>query len=101
MVFLIVLCNCWRCLSAKMTLATSSRLLRVRVCVVSVHTYTYVYLYMHTHITDPTYFPGRCAEVHARGKLVGKLGVLHPDVLMAFDLNMPASALEIDVEPFL
>ena len=36
-----------------------------------------------------------------RGKAIGKLGVLHPDVLTAFELNMPTSALEIDVEAFL
>ena len=32
---------------------------------------------------------------------MGRLGVLHPDVLNAFELNMPASALELDIEPFL
>ena len=55
---------------------------------------------MHTH-TDSTFFPGRCVDVHVRGEVVGRLGVLHPDVLTAFDLNMPASALEINIEPFL
>ena len=35
------------------------------------------------------------------GHLLGKLGVLHPEVLNAFDLNMAASAIEIDIEPFL
>ncbi|XP_064385368.1 phenylalanine--tRNA ligase beta subunit-like [Halichondria panicea] len=50
---------------------------------------------------DSTYFPGRCAEVCVRGKVIGKLGVLHPGVLTTFDLNMPTSALEIDIEPFL
>ena len=50
---------------------------------------------------DSTFFPGRCAEVHVRGKVIGRLGVLHPEVLTAFDINMPASALEIDIEPFL
>ncbi len=50
---------------------------------------------------DPTFFPGRCAEVRARGVVVGRVGVLHPDVLTAFELTMPAAAMEIDVEPFL
>ena len=36
-----------------------------------------------------------------RGKAIGKLGVLHPDVLTSFELNMPTSALEFDIEPFL
>ena len=56
---------------------------------------------LHTHSTDSTYFPGHCAEVCVRGKVIGKLGVLHPGVLTTFDLNMPTSALEIDIEPFL
>ena len=50
---------------------------------------------------DSTFFPGRCADVHVRGKVIGRLGVLHPEVLTAFDINMPASALEIGIESFL
>uniref|UniRef100_A0A673A535 phenylalanine--tRNA ligase n=1 Tax=Sphaeramia orbicularis TaxID=375764 RepID=A0A673A535_9TELE len=48
-----------------------------------------------------TFFPGRCAEVFVHGKSVGRLGVLHPDVINRFELTMPCSALEIDIEPFL
>ena len=51
--------------------------------------------------TDLTFFPGRCAEINAKGQVIGKLGVLHPEVLSAFDLNMPAAAMEIDLETFL
>ena len=29
------------------------------------------------------------------------MGVVHPEVMTAFDLNMPASALEINIETFL
>ncbi|KAJ3590780.1 hypothetical protein NHX12_008729 [Muraenolepis orangiensis] len=50
---------------------------------------------------DSTFFPGRCAEVMVRGQSVGHLGVLHPDVISRFELTMPCSALEIDLEPFL
>uniref|UniRef100_A0A673A6Q8 Phenylalanine--tRNA ligase beta subunit n=1 Tax=Sphaeramia orbicularis TaxID=375764 RepID=A0A673A6Q8_9TELE len=50
---------------------------------------------------DSTFFPGRCAEVFVHGKSVGRLGVLHPDVINRFELTMPCSALEIDIEPFL
>ncbi|XP_073437226.1 phenylalanine--tRNA ligase beta subunit [Dendrobates tinctorius] len=50
---------------------------------------------------DPAFFPGRCAEILADGKTIGKLGVLHPDVITKFDLTLPCSALEINVEPFL
>ncbi|XP_059803648.1 phenylalanine--tRNA ligase beta subunit isoform X1 [Hypanus sabinus] len=50
---------------------------------------------------DSTFFPGRCAEIFAKGHSIGKLGVLHPDVITKFELTMPCSALEIDIEPFL
>jgi len=50
---------------------------------------------------DETYFPGRCAEVMVSGVKVGILGVLHPEVITAFDLNLPCAALEINIEPFL
>ncbi|XP_065842811.1 phenylalanine--tRNA ligase beta subunit-like [Oscarella lobularis] len=50
---------------------------------------------------DSTYFDGRCAEVMCGGKRVGILGVLHPTVLQKFDLPMPCSALELNVETFL
>ncbi|CAI5775558.1 phenylalanine--tRNA ligase beta subunit [Podarcis lilfordi] len=49
---------------------------------------------------DPAFFPGRCAEIFAKGQIIGKLGVLHPDVVTQFELTMPCSALEITVEPF-
>ena len=29
------------------------------------------------------------------------MGVVHPEVMTAFDLSMPASALEINIETFL
>ncbi|XP_056018225.1 phenylalanine--tRNA ligase beta subunit-like isoform X2 [Ostrea edulis] len=50
---------------------------------------------------DPTYFQGRCATVILRGKAIGKIGVLHPDVVTKFDINNPCSAFEISVEPLL
>ncbi|XP_078184806.1 phenylalanine--tRNA ligase beta subunit isoform X2 [Callithrix jacchus] len=49
----------------------------------------------------PAFFPGRCAEIFARGQSIGKLGVLHPDVITKFELTMPCSSLEINIEPFL
>lgn len=48
--------------------------------------------------TDPTFFPGRCGQVIVNGKPVGIVGVLHPDVISRFDLNLPCAALEIDIE---
>jgi phenylalanyl-tRNA synthetase beta chain len=55
---------------------------------------------------EPTFFPGRSAIVKYRtleGKVlqIGSFGILHPDVLDAFQLNYPGSAVEINIEPFL
>jgi len=60
----------------------------------------------------PSYLPGRQAEVYvqvgARAGAVtsgpvsiGHFGVVHPEVLRAFDVNFPASAMELDLEAFL
>ncbi len=52
-------------------------------------------------LLDTTYFPGRCAEIMVRGQAIGKIGVLHPEVIQKFDLNMPCSAMELNIETFL
>lgn len=49
----------------------------------------------------PTFFPGRCAEVVVNGKAIGTMGILHPEVVTNYDLNLPCSAIEINIEPFL
>mmetsp|Transcript_22881 Transcript_22881/g.32781 ORF Transcript_22881/g.32781 Transcript_22881/m.32781 type:complete len:649 (+) Transcript_22881:176-2122(+) len=54
-----------------------------------------------------TYFPGRSAVLLLTNPKVGKrvsigsFGILHPDVLKAFDIQYPASCVEIDLEPLL
>lgn len=50
---------------------------------------------------NPTFFPGRCAEVFLKGKSIGFFGILHPEVLKNFQLTKPCSALEINIENFL
>jgi phenylalanyl-tRNA synthetase beta chain len=47
------------------------------------------------------WFQGRVADVLLRGQRVGRMGVVHPDVLARFDIAHPCSALELDIEPFL
>jgi phenylalanyl-tRNA synthetase beta chain len=44
---------------------------------------------------------GRCAEIIALGKSIGFFGVLHPEVVLKFELVNPSCALEINIEPFL
>ncbi|KAK6627846.1 hypothetical protein RUM44_010325 [Polyplax serrata] len=56
--------------------------------------------YLKAH-DDPTYFPKRCAHIFYNGNVIGKMGILHPQIVKEFDLNMPCSALEINIEPFL
>lgn len=50
---------------------------------------------------DPSFFAGRCASVVYKGKVIGKIGVLHPTVLHAFELTTPCSVLEFNMEYFL
>lgn len=47
-----------------------------------------------------TYLPGRCAAIIYNGHRIGHLGILHPEVLKNFELNHPASALELNMERF-
>ncbi|EDW80772.1 uncharacterized protein Dwil_GK11710 [Drosophila willistoni] len=49
---------------------------------------------------DPSYFPGRCANVMYDNVAIGKIGVLHPTVLQAFELTTPCSVVEFTIEPF-
>lgn len=52
------------------------------------------------HVDNTTYMPGRCAAIYVGDKVIGHVGVLHPDVIMAFELNLPCCALEINIESF-
>ena len=38
--------------------------------------------------------------MYAKGVRVGEFGIIHPEVLAAFDIANPVSALELDLEPF-
>ncbi|VDP90225.1 unnamed protein product [Echinostoma caproni] len=51
---------------------------------------------------DPTFFPGRCANVllSPGNRVIGRLGVIHPEVLHHFELTMPCSSLDLDLEIF-
>jgi len=54
-----------------------------------------------------TYFPGRAAKVMFTKPgldepiCLGTFGILHPNVLQAFDIHYPASALELDLDPLI
>ncbi|VDQ10413.1 unnamed protein product [Trichobilharzia regenti] len=52
---------------------------------------------------NPTYLAGRCANIilEPGNRIIGRLGILHPEVLKNFELVMPCSALDLDLEVFL
>lgn len=50
-------------------------------------------------VDEMPFIPGRCAVLHsARGKRVGILGEIHPEVLERFGLTVPLVMAEIDIE---
>ncbi|XP_001844297.2 phenylalanine--tRNA ligase beta subunit [Culex quinquefasciatus] len=51
-------------------------------------------------VDDPSYFPGRCAAIVYKGTDIGRIGVLHPTVLTAFELTTPCSVVEFNMEYF-
>lgn len=54
-----------------------------------------------SQISYPSFIEGRAASVEADGKMIGKIGEIHPEVLNNFDLEYPIGAFEYDLEPFL
>lgn len=68
---------------------------------ISIMTVNAFYFIAQSIFLDDTYFSGRTAEIIFEGKPIGVLGVLHPEVVTNFELNMPCSAFEISIEPFL
>ncbi|CAF1165981.1 unnamed protein product [Didymodactylos carnosus] len=57
--------------------------------------------YLNSNYEDPGFFPGRFAQVIARGLNIGTIGVLHPDVIKKFDLKLPCSGDLINVIRFI
>uniref|UniRef100_A0A2P2I5K4 Phenylalanine--tRNA ligase beta subunit n=1 Tax=Hirondellea gigas TaxID=1518452 RepID=A0A2P2I5K4_9CRUS len=49
----------------------------------------------------PTFLPGFCGRVMVNGREVGKLGLLHPEVITSFNLNNPASSLDLNLQDLL
>ncbi|MEM3597043.1 MAG: phenylalanine--tRNA ligase subunit beta [Candidatus Bathyarchaeia archaeon] len=46
----------------------------------------------------PSFIEGRTAAIHIKGKRLGILGEIHPEVLNNFEIENPTAALEIDLE---
>lgn len=54
--------------------------------------------YTYQESQDPMYFPKRGANVLLRGKQIGSIGVLHPNVLENFHLKYPVTCFEVKLE---
>ena len=54
---------------------------------------------LHPDDNDPRYFPLKGVEIRLKGKKIGSMGVLHPEVLNNFEIKYPVSCLEIDFQP--
>ncbi|MDI6884113.1 MAG: phenylalanine--tRNA ligase subunit beta [Hadesarchaea archaeon] len=46
----------------------------------------------------PSFLDGRVAELVARGKRLGLVGELYPEVILGFELEHPVAAFEVDLE---
>ncbi|VVB74868.1 Phenylalanine--tRNA ligase beta subunit [Candidatus Tiddalikarchaeum anstoanum] len=44
------------------------------------------------------FIPGRCAEIFVNGKAAGYFGEIHPSVLAKFNLEIPITAVELNIE---
>jgi phenylalanyl-tRNA synthetase beta chain len=49
----------------------------------------------------PSFLEGRTASIYVKDKSLGILGEVHPEVLNNFELENPAVAFEIDLEPLI
>lgn len=50
---------------------------------------------------SPTCIPGQRAKIVYNGSTLGWIGVIHPKVMLNFDLTTPVAAFEIIIDPFL
>ncbi|MFX1568304.1 MAG: phenylalanine--tRNA ligase subunit beta [Promethearchaeota archaeon] len=47
-----------------------------------------------------TYLEGRYGDIYLKGKKIGEIGEIHPEVLLNFKLEFPVAALELNLECF-
>lgn len=49
-------------------------------------------------LEDSSFIPGRCASIKVKGKTIGKVGEIHPQVLTNWNLEVPVSGFELNIE---
>ncbi|XP_059640497.1 phenylalanine--tRNA ligase beta subunit, cytoplasmic [Cornus florida] len=50
---------------------------------------------------EPEFLPGRQAHIIYKGKHIGSFGIVHPEVLVNFEIPDPCSYVEVNIENFL
>jgi phenylalanyl-tRNA synthetase beta chain len=50
---------------------------------------------------NPTYISGRYGEIFIKGKKIGEIGEINPEVLLNFKLEFPVAALELNLQELL
>lgn len=54
---------------------------------------------LHEDDNDARFLPSRGVEIRLNGKKIGSMGILHPEVLLNFELKYPVTAIELDFDP--
>ncbi|NVM36727.1 MAG: phenylalanine--tRNA ligase subunit beta [Candidatus Lokiarchaeota archaeon] len=49
---------------------------------------------------NSTYISGRYGGIYLKGKKIGEIGEIHPEVLLNFKLEFPVSAIELNLQTF-
>ncbi|MEE9378575.1 MAG: phenylalanine--tRNA ligase subunit beta [Candidatus Lokiarchaeia archaeon] len=49
---------------------------------------------------NPTYISGRCGGIYLKGKKIGEIGEIHPEILLNFKLEFPVAAIELNLQVF-
>jgi len=49
----------------------------------------------------PSFLEGRTATIQVKGRQLGVIGEIHPEILNNFELENPTAAFEIDLEPLI
>ncbi len=59
--------------------------------------YYMVWPYDLVPVSHPSFLEGRVGQIHCQGQLVGYIGEFHPEVLEAWQINMPTSGFEFEM----
>jgi phenylalanyl-tRNA synthetase beta chain len=62
--------------------------------------YYMVWPYELEPVTHPSFLEGRVGQIHCQGQAVGYIGEFHPEVLEAWQIDMPTSGFEFEIRKF-